>query len=468
MSCLGKNRTVSYRELLEVAFPLIITSASFTLLHFCDRMFLANYSSVSIQAVVPAGILAFTLICFFMALSAISNSFVAQYYGAEEYENCSRATAQSFFMALFSIPFIWLLIPVGILLLKWSGHGPEVFLEEKAYLSIVMLGGMNAPLTAALGSFYSGRGKTRVIMMVHLIGNSFNILLNWLLIFGHGPFPEMGIRGAALATLIAGFIAPSILLVLYFSKRNQAQFQTRKTFRLNRKLFLRMIRFGLPSGTHMFLDLSSFSVFVLLLGRLGEISLTASNIVLSVNMIAFMPSIGVGQAASVLVGQCMGRNNADDAESAAWKACQLAWVYTFVVTATFVLLPEFYVNAFSRGGVVYSDVFDTARILLILAAGWGLMEATNSVLSGALRGAGDTHFVMWFHTWVAWGVFALGETLIVLVFKGSVFACWGWAVVYFAILAAGWIWRIKSGRWRHIELIERVSTDVEQASGVPL
>lgn len=96
------------------------------------------------------------------------------------------------------------------------------------------------------------------------------------------------------------------------------------------------------------------------------------------------------------------------------------------------------------------------------------MEAANAVFSGALRGAGDTHFVMWYHTAVAWGFFALGEALIVLVLKLSVFAAWGWAIAYFFLLAAGWVLRMKSGRWKRIELIERASTDVESAGGIPV
>lgn len=457
-----------YKRLFSVALPLIITSASFTMLHFCDRMFLSWYSPQALQAVVPAGILSFTLISFFMALCAIANSFVAQYYGAEEYHNCSRAVVQSLFMALFSVPFIWLMIPVGIQLLAWSGHAPDVFEMEKTYLSIVLLGGLSVPLTAAASSFYGGRGRTRVIMGAHLVGNSTNVLLNWFLIFGHGPFPAMGVTGAAIASLIAGFVAPSILLGLFFSRKNHKVYRTREMIRFDRKIFLRMLRFGLPSGIHMVLDIGSFSLFVLLLGRLGEVSFIASNIVLSVNMIAFMPAIGIGQAASVLVGQQMGRRDPVAAQTDAWRAAKVAWLYTLLINVTYLLFPEFYVQAFSRGDVGFVHVFETARILLLLAAAWGLLEATNAVLSGALRGAGDTHFVMWFHTVVAWGVFALGEALIVLWLDWGVFAAWGWAVVYFAILATGWIWRMRSGRWMRIELIERNATSVEQTGGVPV
>ena len=468
MNSVPLKKTASYRELFRIAFPLIITSASFTMLHFCDRMFLSWYSSTAIQAVVPAGILSFTLISFFMALCAMSNSFVAQFYGAGEYKNCSRAVAQSLFMAVLSLPLIWALIPVGVQLLAWSGHAPEVFAQEKTYLSILMLGGVSVPLTAAAGSFYGGRGETRVIMASHLIGNSVNVLLNWFFIFGHGPFPALGIKGAAIASLIAGFVAPAILLTLYFSKKNNTIYRTREMLRFDRPLFLRMIRFGLPSGIHVALDIGSFSLFVLLLGRLGETAFLASNIVLSINMIAFMPSIGMGQAASVLVGQFMGCGDTAGAESVAWKAVRVAWGYTLITVTSFVLFPELFIRVFAQGDVAFVEVFSIARMLLFLAAGWGLMEATNAVLSGALRGAGDTHFVMWFHTAVAWGFFALGEAVIVLVLKLNVYVAWGWAIVYFTILSAGWIWRVRLGRWKNIELIERKPTEIEQASGVPV
>lgn len=459
---------VTYRTLLQMALPLIVTSASFTLLHFCDRMFLSWYSPVSIQAVVPSGILSFTLISFFMALCSIANSFVSQYYGAGDLKNCGRAVAQAAFMAVLSAPLIWLLIPVGVWLMSISGHAPEVFEQEKIYLSILMLGGFNAALATAFGSFFSGRGKTRVIMLVHVIGNGVNILLNWLLIFGHGPIPALGIRGAAIASLMAGFVAPAILMVLYFSRKNSAVYFTRSTLRPDRRLFLRMLRFGFPSGVHMVLDVGSFSVFVLLLGRLGETAFLASNIVLSINMVAFMPSIGIGQAATVVVGQCMGRRDAAAAENAAWKAWRVGAAYALLAVGSFVLFPGFYIQLFARGGDVPAEVFSTARILLFLAAAWGLLESASAVLSGALRGAGDTHFVMWFHTGVAWGFFALGEVLIVLVFKLNVFASWSWAIGYFALLASGWVWRMRSGRWTQIELIERVPADVDSSGGVPV
>ncbi len=443
----------SYRELLRIAIPLIITSAAFTVQHFCDRMFLSWYSPVALQAVVPAGILSFTLVCGFMSTAAFANSLVAQYYGSGDLKSCSRSVAQAIFFSIFSFPLILLLIPVGRWILTISGHSPEVMAAEKTYLSILMLGGLQLPLSAAISSFFSGRGLTKIIMLCAITGTVVNLILNRTLIFGLGPFPEMGVAGAAIASVISGFISPAIMFCLYFSKKTNRLYNTRKLFYFDGPLFRRLLRFGIPSGIHLALDIGSFSLFVLLIGQFGERAFMAANIALSVNMIAFMPSVGIGQGASILVGQNMGRRDFDGASAMGWRAVHVGWVYTSVAALSFMLLPDLYIRLFSRGNIPFDDVFSLTRTLLRFAACWGLLDATTLILSGALRGAGDTHFVMWYQTSVAWFFFALGEAIIILVLRLGILVAWSWALLYIGLMAIGMIARFRSKRWQQINLI---------------
>jgi MATE family multidrug resistance protein len=459
----------SYRALLRIAVPLIITSASFTVQNFCDRLFLAWYSPATLQTAVPAGILFFTLVCGFMATAAFANSLVAQYYGSGDLHSCSRSVAQSVLLALFSFPLILLLIPVGRWMLTLSGHAPDVMAAEKTYLTVLMAGGLFLPLSSAVSSFFSGRGLTKVIMLCALLGTGVNLVLNWLLIFGVGPFPEMGIAGAALASVISGFVSPVIMLTLYFSEKNNLLYNTRCLFYFDAPLFRRLLKFGIPSGIHMTLDIGAFSLFVLLVGRLGETAFMAANIALSVNMIAFMPAVGIGQAAGTLVGQHMGRRDFDGALTIGWRAVHIGWIYTAFAALTFVLIPEIYIRLFARGDMPFDEIYNLARTLLAFAACWGLMDATNLIISGALRGAGDTHFVMWYETSMAWFFFAAGELLIALVLKLGVIAAWAWALIYISLLAVGMIARFRSKRWQLIELIERQETAPETAAdGIPM
>ncbi len=447
-----------YREVLRVAWPLIISMGSFTIMQFCDRMFLAWYSAVSIQAALPGGILSFTIICGFMALAGYANTFVAQYHGAGEPVGCSRATAQGLWLSLLSWPIMLALMPLGWFLLRVSGHPPEVFAEELKFFTILMLGSVAVPLGAAISSFFTGRGDTMTNMWANLAGNLVNITLDYALIFGHWGFPKLGIAGAGCATAISAFIPPAIMLAIYLSPSNHAAFRTRDTLGIDRALFRRMVRFGVPSAMHLILDVGSFALFVLLTGRLGRSALASSNIALSINNVAFMPLIGISIAASILVGQYQGRRDGATAERAGWTSLKVGWCYIGVIALTFVLFPRAYFSLFAGRGaatVPLQEVLSTGRFLLLMMAAWGLLDAVNLIISGALKGAGDTRFVMYYSVAMAWCIWIPGEALILFAWHGGIVAAWSWLTVYVWLMAAGFLWRYRSGRWKTIELLER-------------
>jgi len=447
-----------WRELMQIVWPLIINSGTFALLNFSDRLFLSWYGENEFRASLPAGILFFTLVCGFMALAGFSNTFVAQYWGAGDKESCARSTAQGILFSLLSFPLIMALTPVGLWLLRLSGHGAAVLTLEEEYFSIIMWCSGGMTLSSALSSFYSGRGKTRVIMLCNIVANGTNVLLNYAMVFGKFGFPEMGIIGAGWATVIGSWISPLIFTCLYFSKPVNREFQTLKNLRYHPQLFRRMIRFGLPSGIHWFLDVAAFTVFVLLIGRMGAVAHIAGNIALSINLIAFMPMIGMGVAASILVGQYLGRNQPAYAERAGWLALKIGVGYIACIGVTFLLLPGFYMRVFegnAAGTVPFDELLSTVRILLVMLAGWGMGDATVLILSGALKGAGDTHFVMYFQSSVAWVFLVLGQLLLVLVFKCNIYVSWGWTLIYIMILAVGFTARFRSGKWKSIDLLDR-------------
>jgi MATE family multidrug resistance protein len=446
-----------YAEVLRIAWPLIISTGSFTVMQFCDRLFLAWHDSVSIQAALPAGILAFTLCSGFMAMAGYANTFVAQYHGSGNPAGCSRATAQGVWLALLSWPLILALVPVGRWLLAISAHPPAVHEQEVQYYTILMAGGVTIPLNAAIGAFFTGRGDTFTNMVATIIANAVNCVLDYALIFGRWGFPELGIRGAAIATVIAGFVGPAIQFALFFSRRMREEYFTRREFVFDRALFLRMIRFGLPSGLHLVVDVASFTAFVLITGRLGEAQLAVSNIAFSINMVAFMPLLGISLAAATLVGQYQGRRDAATAERATWTSLKLGMMYMTVIGATYLLVPEFYLRLFTQrgdGGLSLDVLLPVGRVLLVMMAAWGLFDVANLVFSHALKGAGDTRFVMWYSSAMAWGLLVPVQWLLVAVLGCSVAQAWMWLAAFVWLLAAGYYLRFRTGRWKTIEVIE--------------
>lgn len=456
-SAYGTHAPGGFREVLGIAWPLVVSMGSFTLMQFVDRIFLAWHSPVSIQAALPAGILSFTFVCAFMALCGYANTFVAQYHGAGDPVGCSRSTAQGVWLAFLTWPLLAATIPLGLRLLEFSGHAPQVLAEERVYFIILTAGGVVVPLSAAISSFFTGRGETRINMLATVAGNLVNIGLDYLLIFGKAGFPALGIRGAAIATVIAGLVTPGILFILYFSRRNHEVYRTRDNLGLRWRLMFRMVRFGLPSGINLLVEISAFSLFVLITGKLGELSLAVGNMALSINTLAFLPLIGLGIAASTLVGRYQGRGDPDTAARAAIHAVMIGIFYVAVIGLTYVLMPSVYFSAFTARadhGYPLSELLAMGRPLLVLMAAWGLMDAVSVILAGALKGAGDTRFVLWFSSLLSWGVMVPGVLVIVMKLGGGLLHMWIWALFYVALLAAGYLMRFRGGRWRSIEVIE--------------
>jgi len=456
-----------YRELLRIAYPLIVSTASFTLMQFADRIFLARFSPEAIQAALPAGILAFTLISFFHALAGYASAFVSQYHGAGDAAGCVRATAQALWLSLASAPFIWLLVPVGRWAMAQAGHAPAVLAEEIVYFRILMWGGFAVCLVGALSGFFNGRGDTRTTMVATVAGNLVNLALDYAMIFGRWGFPRLGIAGAAWATVIGTLVTAAILAARFRAGLSGWERRRPGLPGLDRALFVRLLRFGTPAALHLLLDIGSFAVFVLLTGRLSGLPLAASNIAISVNNVAFQPLLGLNLAASILVGQYQGRRDSATAERAGWTALKTGWIYMAAIGLTYALLPDLYLRLFSGGdgGLDREALGRVARPLMLMMAAWGMFDTVNIVLIGALRGAGDTRFSMFYSVAMAWLFWIPGEVALVLWLRGraatlpewmgeGIALLWGWMTVFVIVLCFGFLWRFRSGRWKRIRLIE--------------
>ena len=439
----------------RIAAPLILSMASYTIMQFCDRVFLSRYSSVTIQAALPAGILAHTLICFFQALAGYAGTFTAHYHGAKDPQQCVRATVQGLWLAFASWPLILLQIPLGNWFMALSGHAPEVLVAEKTYFVILMAGGIMVPLNAAIGGYFMGIGRTTVNMAANTLGCSLNIVLNYMMIFGHWGCPEMGIAGAAYATLISGLVTCLLQIVLFVRAEPVRAIGLTGGFKPDLALMWRIVRFGTPSGLQLLMDVGSFAVFIMFTGRMGEVALAASNIAFSINNLAFAPLLGFGLAASTVVGQHQGAGNHEAARRAGYTGTKMGLIYMAVIGATFLLFPQGYFELFRSDDAAYSaeDLLGVGRTMLLLMTVWGLLDTVSIILSGALKGAGDTRFVMIYMILGSWGVLVPG-TLVLLHFGSGILGLWVWLAVYVCVLAIGFWRRWQQGHWQHIRVIE--------------
>ena len=174
-----------------------------------------------------------------------------------------------------------------------------------------MVGAFPVVLMATLATFFAGRGQTRVVLVVHVLSTLVDIVLNYLWIFGHGGFPRAGVAGAAWSTVVSQALGALIFIVLILRPAHRRAYATLSGWRFDRALFVRLLRFGLPSGLQYSLEILAFAIFMMIVGRIGTAPLAASGIAFNLNMIVFMPMLGLGVAVSALVGRYLGADHPD-------------------------------------------------------------------------------------------------------------------------------------------------------------
>ncbi len=321
----------SYRDVLRVSLPLVISMTTTVVMTFTDRVFLANYSIDAIAAALPAGIAAFVFLSFFADTAGYSNVIIAQYAGAGALQRVGRAMWQGIYFSMIA----WLIL-IGLSLgagplFQLVGHAAEVQQLEVIYFRVLCLGSGIHIVGMSLSSFYTGRGATRPVMIIYIIGMLLNVPLDYALINGVWIFPELGILGAGLATVFSWTVVTALLAVIVFTRENDRVFKILKNYHFNSDLFRRLLRFGVPSALQFSLDVFAFLFFVIMVGRIGKMELAVTNIAISLDSVSFRPLMGFALGTSTLVGQALGRNRPDQAVNAAKATMVIAGGYISVL-----------------------------------------------------------------------------------------------------------------------------------------
>lgn len=445
-----------YRDVLKIAIPLILSTGAWTIQHFVDRMFLTWYSEDAIAASMPAGMVNFAFLSFFIGTASYVNTFVAQYSGAKQYDKIGQAVWQGIYLSVIGMFFMFACIPFAESLFHFAGHPESIQELEVQYFIILCMGSFFPIAASALSGFFSGLGYTWIVMWVNVVATILNIILDYAMIFGNWGFSEMGIEGAAIATVFSGVLSFSLFFILMLRGQYRQKYLTWIGRNFSIDLFKRLWKFGSPSGFQFFLDMVGFSIFVLLIGRLGRTELAASNIAFQINTLAFMPMLGFGIAVSVMVGQNIGNKNPRQAEFSTWSAAHLTFFYMITISLLYVLIPELFLMPFGLKAdpVVFQKTVDYGIVLLKFIALYSIFDALNIIFASAVKGAGDTKFVMIMSVVLSWTVMVVPTYLSIVVFEWDLFAAWWFATAYVIILGFLFLFRFLQGKWKHMSVIE--------------
>jgi multidrug resistance protein, MATE family len=327
--------------------------------------------------------------------------------------------------------------------------------QETLYFQVNTFGAGAEVIAAALSTFFTGLGRNRVVMVVDGSAAVINGVLDYGWIFGHFGLPALGIEGAAWATVTALWFRVVAYAGLMMLPRYRRPYHLWSGRRLNVHLLRRLLRFGGPSGLQLLIDVAGFTLFLLLIGNLGEMATAATTLAFNVNTLAFVPMFGLGIALSTIVGRQLGRNDARLAARATWTALWMAMIYMGTWALVYVLLPDVLLMGHAAGTLPKDFVPLRALVVVLLrfVAVYCLFDALNMVFSAALKGAGDTRFILMTSL-------VMTPMPLLAAWAGIHYADWGllwcWVVITVWICALGLIYcgRFLQGRWRFMRVIE--------------
>ncbi|SMP73206.1 multidrug resistance protein, MATE family [Neorhodopirellula lusitana] len=406
-------------EVLRIALPLMVSTGMFSLVLFIDRTLLLWHEPTQMGAAMAAGNLFWVTICVFVGIVSMTGAIASQYVGAGQRSRIGRLLWQSIWFSLATIPLFAGLGYFAEALFEATGQAPSLVPMEAIYYRILLWGGAGEVMQTALSGFFSGTHRTRTIAIVSIFSGLVNLVLDLVLIFGIDPawlgmaavdggerWLEMGIAGAAIASVISfwfkAFCYGGLLLLPNF----------RKTYGMvsgmcwDARMMKRLVYYGFPTGLMYATEAGAFSVIVLMIGRLGDVPLQATTMAINFNMVAFIPLVGMSIAASVLVGQHLVRSGPEFAGRRVWAALIISWIYASAWALTYWLGADILISLYELNPTAAETVGDAsiaadatrslqiAEGLLGFVAIYVVLDATQLILAGALRGAGDSWFVL--------------------------------------------------------------------------
>jgi len=445
-----------YRAVMDMALPLIFSTGAWTVQTFIDRVFLTWYSPEALAAAAPAGMANFTLFSLLIGIASYVNTFVAQYHGAGRPERIGRSVWQGIYFSLVALLIAVVIWPLADDLFRFFGHAPEVQEMEVVYFRILAVGAPAVVISNAISGLFSGLGKTWIIFWVNFAATLINMVLDYLLIFGKMGLPGMGIAGAAWATVAAGFFPALVFAGIMILPRYARTYGTLRSWRFDRALFRRLLRFGTPNGLQVFLEVLAFTIFLVIAGKIGTIELAATTLAFNINNLAFAPMLGMMTAVSALVGQSLGRERPELAEKLTWSALHICGAFYVTLGLAYAAVPQLFLWPFLRNAQS-AEFLEISRVgvnLLRFVAVYSIFDAMNMIFSAAIKGAGDTRYVAVTTIRLSWLVLVLPSIVWCFFARGSIYGLWVFITLYVIGLGLFFLRRFLHGPWRTMRVID--------------
>ena len=398
------------RQILALALPIIGAMVSQNILNLVDTAMVGTLGDAAIGAVGMGSFMSILLLAFLTGGSTGVQAMVARRYG----EGAHDGLAEPLNGGLAASVLIG--IPLAVLgwfgaeqFFDWLTNDTQVAHQGVDYLQMRMLAAVAVGFNFSFRGYWSGIYQARIYMVTIIVMHVINIVLNWVLIFGHFGAPAMGVAGAGLGTTIATWIGAIMYLVLGFRHARVHGFLRTVP---NRTVLTTMGRLAVPAGVQQVFFSAGMIVFYALVERIGTAELAATSVLVNLVLVAILPGIAFGIAAATFVGDFLGQNKPQEARQWGWDVAKVAAVGIALLAIPGLVVPDLLLLPFLRDPQTRALAHAPLQFLALMMP----LDTAGLVLLHALQGAGDTRRVMTVAVIMQWGVglplvWLLGPTL---------------------------------------------------------
>jgi putative MATE family efflux protein len=389
------------RAVITLAVPMVLEMAMESIFAVADVFWVAHLGADAVATVGLTESMLTVIYTAAMGLSIGATALVARRTGEQDPEGAARAAGQSLLLgAVVAFAIAAVAAPRAESLLRVMGASDGVIATGRGFTTVMLGGNVTVLLLFMLNAVFRGSGDAAIAMRVLWLGNILNIILGPCFIFGLGPFPRLGVTGAAVATNLGRGAA--VLCQLFVLWRGQGRVRlTLRHLRLDVALMRSVLRLSGSGTVQILIGTTSYIGLVRILSVFGSPALAGYTIGMRVIMFALLPAFGLSNAAATMVGQNLGAGRPDRAEHAVWKAAQYNMIFLGTVGAIFLLGANGIASLFTRDPLVHPYAVSCLRIVSL---GF-LFYACGMVLTQAFNGAGDT----WTPTLINLGIFWVWE-----------------------------------------------------------
>lgn len=442
------KETISRKTILLVALPIILESLAQNILNITDTAFMGRIGEVSLGAAAIGSLYYFVFIMIAFGLGVGSQIIIARRYGEGNLKMIGRTLEQTQYLML-ALAFIVLSVSWIFLSQILDAIVQSPAIREKAfeYLSIRLFGFIPAFLNASFRSFFVGIARTKVITYTTVIMTLVNVVFNYLLIFGTYGFPEMGIAGAAIASIMAETCALFVFFFYASYKTNTHEYNLFRFHGPQFHLMKRVLKIASPLMLQYFVSMTCWFSFFLLIEKMGQTQLAVSNIIRSAYIFMCLPIWGFSAVTNTFVSQLIGRNKSDEVMRMIPKSLSICLPFTLVIAGILAL--------FARPALMVltndTNLIDQAIPVFYVILGAVPLLTIGIITFSALTGTGKTITGMIIEIAVL-VVYVSFTWFVIHELNWSLPAAWTVEYVYAILIGTISFLYMKSGRWKKSEV----------------